>query len=924
MGTMHRLRLWHKMALGLCAMLSLVAISGLMATREMNSIKQWMLSVKEIYMPLAANAVKAELYIKEIPTFMNLYLFTRKEQYWEKAKDALVDSQVKLNAVTGIDNSAHALPEVISHTANSNIGVFSGALLETHTVQQDFWKQQQSMIATAEVLQGTLNNFRDELLEKFLEIQNQDRETASTPHAHRLLFAEETLRMITLLRINMLRSLVLHDQSEMRQKVSDLFSRYFTSLDRLETQAVSQHEKSLVGFLREEGRIFQEKQYATLALWDRVNELTQRRNETRAATLESVAAISQKANTLHAAAVNDTIQAVEAGSSRIFLSSLLIFVLGLAFGIILTRSITVPVEAIQRFASLVAGGRRTQRLHLQRTDELGELAAALDHMVDTLQEQAEQLVEREKALNFALLDNIPDAIVIKSPDGKFLDVNKAFATLFEMPREALIGSDDEHLLASQDDALETLQHSWRTVLETGQQQYVEVLFTSKLGPKYMDIVLAPCFDDEGKIVMALGIGRDVTERKRMEVELVAAKEAAEAANLAKRDFLANMSHEIRTPMNGVLGLTHLALQAQPPQPLRDYLYKIEDSARSLLRIINGILDFSKIEAGSMELEEVPFEVRRTLQSVFDMFAVNNTKNLALDFQVAPEIPVFLRGDPLRFSQVLINLLSNAIKFTPAGSITLRLSLEHADDENVIVGGMVRDTGVGVPPNRLDTLFTPFAQADASVTRKFGGTGLGLSIVQGIVQRMHGDIQVHSVHGQGTTFTFTMRFLQDDGSAEPLPSDTRNVYAQPGMLRGARILIVEDNEINRLIARELLEYLGCEVVEAIDGAEGVRCVVEAAPPFHAVLMDIQMPVMDGISAARELRTKPQCARLPIIAMTAHAMADDRERSLEAGMDDHVTKPIEPQRLVAVLCKLLGFAENAETTISQVSLLEGEPA
>ncbi len=420
----------------------------------------------------------------------------------------------------------------------------------------------------------------------------------------------------------------------------------------------------------------------------------------------------------------------------------------------------------------------------------------------------------------------------------------------------------------------------------------------------------------GEKYLVTGYTRDMREYRKMmgeirqvEADLRLARDAAEESARSKSEFLANMSHEIRTPMNAILGMLHLISEnahdnLTPKQA--DYLTKTEQSAKTLLRIINDILDFSKIEAGKLEMENVSFTLADVLRQMTDMFG-QDIANKGLEFKIdAPKsLPATLRGDPLRLAQVLMNLISNAIKFTEKGGITLAVEENARMDNRALLQFSIKDTGIGMDTEQINRLFTPFTQADTSTTRKYGGTGLGLAISKKLVNLMHGDIWCNSVPSEGSEFILTAEFEVLDGSeaAEALAGARKEAARDDGMAApGIKpILLAEDNEINQIIAMELLGMKGYHVDVASNGQEAIDKLLLG--DYALVLMDIQMPVMDGISAATEIRKLPQYRNLPIIAMTAHAMSGDYEKSIEAGMNDHVTKPIEPEILYETLRKWL---------------------
>ena len=529
--------------------------------------------------------------------------------------------------------------------------------------------------------------------------------------------------------------------------------------------------------------------------------------------------------------------------------------------------------------------------------------------------QADQLRKMSRAL-----EQSANMVVITDLEAHIEYVNDAFVQTTGYSPQEVLGR-NPRLLHSGNTPVQTYVEMW-AALKTGRVWQGEFHNRRKDGSEYIEhAVITPLYQENGLVTHFVATKEDITLRKRQEQELarhrdhledmvalrtrelIAAKEMADASNRSKSDFLANISHEIRTPMNAILGFTHLLQRDKAVVDTEHRLHKIQAAGQHLLKIINDVLDLSKIEAGHLELDHRPFQLHALFQDVATLVGDSaRAKGLELRIHLQDPQLTFV-GDPGRLRQALLNYAANAVKFTCTGSITLRLRVLEADADGALVRFEVADTGIGITPEARLRLFEPFAQADASITRSHGGTGLGLAITRRLARMMGGEADVDSTPGAGSTFWFTARLLSD---AQNLQADDqeRVLQAEQALRRHhtqARLLVVDDDPLNREIAVDLLADIGLQADTAVDGRDAVDKV--QAGHYDLVLMDMQMPVMGGLEATRLIRTLPGKGTLPILALTASAFSEDRQLCREAGMDDIVTKPVDPGALCIALLQWL---------------------
>jgi PAS domain S-box-containing protein len=629
-------------------------------------------------------------------------------------------------------------------------------------------------------------------------------------------------------------------------------------------------------------------------------------------------------------------------------------------GILICADVTYafPQERIERLELLtleigaLLGERRLRKQHEEALEtshrtleiEVGERTRALEKINRDLaheileRKEAESAQKKAHAKLAAIFKTFPGTIDVVDLNYNIIEANEKFLQVHGAAKRDIIGTKCYQVIKNRNAICP--QCIVKRTYETGNTETrVSTPEEEELFGSSFKMYASPVKDEAGNLIGAIECAMDVTDLKRAHKDLRKAKEEAEAANVAKSQFLANMSHEIRTPMNAVIGMTELLRDTDLTPEQQECADTIHTSANALLQIINDILDFSKIEAGALDLEIIDFDLRKTQTDISTIFSRRlETKGLALQWEIAPEVPLLVRGDPGRLRQVLLNLTNNAVKFTDQGAIVIRVSIACETDAHATLRFEVTDTGIGISEDRLDRLFKPFSQADTSTTRRFGGSGLGLAISKLLVEKMGGYIGVESREGKGSTFWFTAKLKKQRARKNNLIPLSENVQASrqqgveyglapavqekrvlrrtrrtappatrhslAGQRQKARILLVEDNPVNQKLALRFLEKLGFHADTAENGRQAIKALEKE--PYNMVLMDVQMPQMDGYETTRMIRDPASSVRnhhIPIVAMTAHAMTGDRQRCLAAGMNDYISKPVRSQQLHETIKKYL---------------------
>ena len=535
--------------------------------------------------------------------------------------------------------------------------------------------------------------------------------------------------------------------------------------------------------------------------------------------------------------------------------------------------------------------------HGNESDELLDIVNFLDEQIDK-RVQAEYMlrIREEKYRNIAA--NMRLGLLEVDNNDHINFVNQSFCDMSGYTVEELMGAEASTLFAK-DDQVAILRQKTDLRRHGHSDAYELKVYNKKGEPKWWLISGAPHYNDKGDLIGSIGIHLDITGQKRLEHDLKEAKLQAEKSAEAKELFLANMSHEIRTPMNAIMGMSQQLYKTTLTSRQSTFLHAILHSAEHLLVIINDILDISKIEAGKLNLEAIGFSMQESVQGALEVMQHKaEEKGLVLKAVIDEAVNEVLIGDPHRFKQVLLNMISNSIKFTEKGSVTIGCSVLATAAGRQTIQITVRDTGIGMDEAYLGQLFNKFSQEDDSVARKYGGTGLGMSICKKLIELMDGKIEVSSKKNEGTAITFILPF--QTGNQSDLPAKEEMVF-NSSLLAGCRILLVEDNEMNRLVATTTLEHYSVELQEAVNGEEAIRMLKNAH--FDLVLMDVQMPVMNGIEATHAIR-RDISATIPIIALTANAIKGESDKCIAAGMNAYISKPFQEQVLVRTICSLLG--------------------
>ena len=541
-----------------------------------------------------------------------------------------------------------------------------------------------------------------------------------------------------------------------------------------------------------------------------------------------------------------------------------------------------------------------KEIHLRKMfpvpDEKGEVKMVIGYGMNiTERKEIEEKVQLSEKRYRDLFNYSQALICTHALNGKLISVNPATQHALQYTQEEMVGkSIREFVPLEQQSQFDT--NYLAVINKNGRSQGVFSVI-SKSGKKIYLLYQNYKVEEPGLEAYIIGFSQDITQRILAEQELLQAKKITEDSAKAKETFLANMSHEIRTPMNGILGIAGLLGKTTLDAQQQNYLKIIQDSANNLLAIVNDILDLEKIEAGKIQLEEIPFNVSDKIMITLQSFTFKaEEKNIQLSYKNQLPATLQVKGDPYRLAQVLNNFLSNALKFTEQGAVTLVTKIKFDKEDWAAIEFMVEDSGIGIPSDKIKSIFDPFVQANTNTTRKYGGTGLGLSICKNLIEMQGGELWVESTENKGTSFRFIIPYKKCD--AAPLQSETP-LAINYNSLGNCKVLVAEDVELNQFLARHIMESWGFEVVIADNGKKAVDALLQK--DFDLILMDIQMPEMDGMEATQQIRKMedPKKAAIPIIALTANALKGDSEKYMEAGMNDYLSKPFTEENLFTVI-------------------------
>lgn len=573
----------------------------------------------------------------------------------------------------------------------------------------------------------------------------------------------------------------------------------------------------------------------------------------------------------------------------IFLSILIIL-------IVMRRNLSPLSDLASQAETIGRGERQLESVRVATGGEIGALAFSFNEMLKRLRDRETSLKKTLEELQklYNAVEHSSAVVIITDTHGNIEYVNPKFVQVTGYEKSEVLGGTPS-ILKSGETLSETYKELWDTI-QSGEEWQGIFHNKKKNGEFYWaSASISPLKDTNGVITHFVGIQEDITAIKLFEQELQKAKEAAESTNQAKSDFLAGMSHEIRTPMNAIIGMSELMMETPLNDEQKRYVETLMHAGENLLNIINDILDISKIEAGYLELESTEFNLQELLDRSCDIVAIRaREKGIALACNILSDVPVHLVGDPGRLRQVILNLLGNAIKFTDSGEVAVEVSKEASDRTTLLFS--IRDTGIGIPEDKVGRIFEKFMQADSSTTRKYGGTGLGLTISKRLVELMGGKIWVTSLEGVGSTFYFTADFQLQKEKQEKEPAGVATM-SEGEMSRPLRILLVDDSEDNRLLVRSFLK----KMPYVIDTADNGLAAVERykASTYDLILMDIQMPVMDGHTATKQIRDWERSNErepTPVLALTAYALPEEIRKGYDAGCNGHLTKPIKKNDLL----------------------------